>query len=207
MTGAGFDPAGPVAETIADLWWQMLALGTAVFALFALLLGLGLFRSEEGESPPDARKRVGAWIVGGGVAMPTVVLIAVFGATIFAMRAMPTPARDDLVVEITGHQWWFEVRYPEQGIGTRNELRLPVGRRVVLRLTSADVIHSFWVPELGGKMDMLPNDVNALVLKADRPGEYRSRCAEFCGLHHADMTMLVIAEPPDQFAQWVASRQ
>ncbi|WP_158554016.1 cytochrome c oxidase subunit II [Micromonospora deserti] len=201
------EPRGPVAETIADLWWLLLGLGTAVFVVFAVLLARGLSRTP-GEAEPDVRKRVGRWLVGGGVLMPAIVLVIVFAATVWAMRVMPTTAsRDALVVEIVGHQWWFEVHYPDEAVTTTNELHLPVGRRVVLRLTSADVIHSFWVPELGGKMDMLPDDTNALVLQADEPGEYYSRCAEFCGLHHADMKMLVIAEPPDRFAAWVAAQR
>lgn len=201
------EPGGPVAETIADLWWLLLGLGTAVFVVFAVLLFRGLFRSP-GKAEPDARKRVGRWLVGGGVLMPAVVLVVVFGATVWAMRVTPTTAsRDALVVEVVGHQWWFEVHYPDEGVTTTNELHIPVGRRVVLRLTSADVIHSFWVPELGGKMDMLPDDTNALVLQADEPGEYYSRCAEFCGLHHAEMKMLVIAEPADRFAAWVAAQR
>lgn len=201
------EPGGPVAETIADLWWLLLGLGTAVFVVFAVLLVRGLFRSP-GEAEPDARKRVGRWLVGGGVLMPAAVLVVVFGATVWAMRVTPTTAsRDALVVEVVGHQWWFEVHYPDEGVTTTNELHIPVGRRVVLRLTSADVIHSFWVPELGGKMDMLPDDTNTLVLQADEPGEHYSRCAEFCGLHHADMKMLVIAEPADRFAAWVAAQR
>lgn len=140
--------------------------------------------------------------------MPLVVLVVVFGATVHAMRDIPTTASEDaLMVDIVGHQWWLEVRYPDERITTRNELHIPVGRRVVLRLSSADVIHSFWVPELGGKMDMLPDGTNTLVLQADKPGEYHSQCAEFCGLHHADMKLRVVAEPADRFAVWVATQR
>lgn len=112
-----------------------------------------------------------------------------------------------LVVEIVGHQWWWEVRYPDEGITTANELHIPVGRPIALQLTSADVIHSFWVPALGGKMDLLPDTTNTLVLQADEPGEHHSQCAEFCGLQHADHALIVVAEPAERFASWVADQQ
>ncbi len=211
VLGAGaLDPQGPVAQAMADLWWLMLAIGAAVFVLFMVLLGVGLFRRRrpaEG-AQPDPRRRIRAWIIGGGVIMPAVVVVVVFAATVYAMRVLPATAPSDaLVVEIVGHQWWYEVHYPDEGITTRNELHIPVGRPVALRLTSADVIHSFWVPALGGKMDMLPDRTNTLILQADEPGEHRSRCAEFCGLEHADMKLLVIAEPADRFASWMAEQQ
>ncbi|GAB3344799.1 cytochrome c oxidase subunit II [Modestobacter lapidis] len=203
------DPKGPSAEAIADLWWLMLALGVAVFVLFAVLLAVGLFRrrpadeSAEGRQPSEKR-----WIVAGGVVLPVVVLTVVFGATVAAMRAMPNESPPEaLVVEITGHQWWFEVSYPEEGVTVTDELHLPVGRPVTLRLTSADVIHSFWVPELGGKMDMLPDGVNVLQLRADEPGEWGTQCAEFCGLEHATMRVHVVAESPAAFATWIEQQQ
>jgi cytochrome c oxidase subunit 2 len=111
------------------------------------------------------------------------------------------------VVEIVGHQWWWEVRYSEEGVTTANELHIPVGRPVAIELTSADVIHSFWVPELAGKLDALPDGTNTLVIEAEEPGEYRSECAEFCGLQHAQMGLVVVAEPTEQFSSWVAGQQ
>jgi cytochrome c oxidase subunit 2 len=147
------------------------------------------------------------WVIWGGAVMPAVVLVVVFGATVVAMRAMPGGATGDaLEVEIVGRQWQFEVRYPDAGV-TADELHIPVGRQIVLRLSSVDVIHSFWVPELAGKMDMLPDRTNTLVLRADVPGRYHARCAEFCGLHHADMKLLVVAESPEQFAAWLGARR
>jgi len=132
----------------------------------------------------------------------------VFGATVRAMRFVPTTAPPEaLVIEVVGHQFWWEVRYPEQGVTVRDELHLPVGRRVNLQLTSADVIHSFWVPELAGKIDLLPARTNTLVLEADRPGDHRSRCAEFCGLEHTRMVLTVVAESEERFAAWVAERR
>jgi cytochrome c oxidase subunit 2 len=140
--------------------------------------------------------------------MPLVVLVVVLVATLAAMRVVPSTAPPGaLVVEIVGHQWWWEVHYPEQGITTANEVHIPVGRPVALQLTSADVIHSFWVPALAGKMDLLPDGTNTLVLEAAEPGEHLSQCAEFCGLQHANHALVVVAEPAERFAAWVADQQ
>jgi cytochrome c oxidase subunit 2 len=203
-------PRGPAAETIADLWWLMLGLGVAIFLVFGVLLVRGLFRRtpDEDEKSSDMSMLTRRWVMWGGAVMPAVVLVVVFGATVLAMRAMPTTAGGDaLEVEVVARQWQFEVRYPAEGITNAGELHIPVGREIRLRLTSVDVIHSFWVPELGGKMDMLPDKTNTLVLRADVPGRYVARCAEFCGLHHAEMTLLVVAESPEQFTAWVAARR
>jgi cytochrome c oxidase subunit 2 len=209
VAGTGsLDPRGPSAESIADLWWLMLALGVAVFVLFAAVLVRSLFRRPGNGRPEDVERRGGRWILAGGVFMPLIVLIVVFSATVAAMRALPhEPPPEALVVEVVGHQWWFEVSYPEAGVTVVDELHLPVGRPVALHLSSADVIHSFWVPELGGKLDMLPDDTNVLVLQADEPGEWSSQCAEFCGLEHATMRVHVVAESPEAFAQWMERQQ
>jgi cytochrome c oxidase subunit II len=129
-------------------------------------------------------------------------------ATIAGMRAVPNTAPPGaLVVEIVGHQWWWEVRYPDEGITTANEVHIPVGRPVSVEVTAADVIHSFWVPRLGGKIDMLPDRTNTLILEADEPGEHNSQCAEFCGLGHAAMALSVVAESEEDFTSWMAARQ
>ena len=209
--GGALDPQGPVSEAMANLFWLMLGLGGAVFVAVVVVLGLGLFRRRPaGEPPPDRQGRdsFGRWFVVGGVVVPLVILLIVFGATVRAMRFIPTSAPPEaLVIEVVGHQFWWEVRYPEQGITVRDELHLPVGRRVNLQLTSADVIHSFWVPALAGKLDLLPDRTNTLVLQADEPGEHVSRCAEFCGLEHTRMVLTVLAESEDRFAAWVAERR
>jgi cytochrome c oxidase subunit 2 len=222
LAAGALDPRGPVAEGIADLWWLMLAVGTVIFLVFAALLALALFRQRDdahardedaGEDAGEDAARdeegiVRRWIVGGGVVMPAVVLVLIFGATLYAMRVLPSGApADALEVQIVGHQWWYEVTYPDEGVTLENELHIPVGRPIALRLTSADVIHSFWVPALAGKTDMLPDGVNTLVLQADVPGEHVARCAEFCGLHHATMELLVVAESEDDFAAWMAAQR
>jgi cytochrome c oxidase subunit II len=209
--GGALDPQGPVSGALADLFWLMLGLGGAVFVAVVVVLGLGLFRRRPvGEPQPDRQGRdsFGRWFVVGGVVVPVVILLVVFGATVRAMRFVPTTAPPDaLVIEVVGHQFWWEVRYPEQGVTVRDELHLPVGRRINLQLASADVIHSFWVPELAGKLDLLPDRTNTLVLEADQPGVHRSRCAEYCGLEHTRMMLTVVAESEDRFAAWVAERR
>lgn len=205
--GGSLDPQGPVAEAMAGLWWLMLALGTLVFLVFAVLLAIALFRKPR-DAEPTAQPSIGRWIVGGGVVMPLVVIIVVFAATIIAMRAIPTtPPEDALVIDIVGRQFSYDISYPDQGVESVDELHIPVGRPVALRLTSADVIHSFWVPQLAGKLDMLPDDVTTLVLQADEPGEHQSRCAEFCGLHHATMVLTVVAESEERFADWLEAQR
>jgi cytochrome c oxidase subunit II len=209
--GGALDPQGPVSGAMADLFWLMLGLGGAVFVAVVVVLGLGLFRRRPvGEPQPDRQGRdsFGRWFVVGGVVVPVVILLVVFGATVRAMRFVPTTAPPDaLVIEVVGHQFWWEVRYPEQGVTVRDELHLPVGRRINLQLASADVIHSFWVPELAGKLDLLPDRTNTLVLQADQPGRHTSRCAEYCGLEHTRMVLTVVAESEERYAAWVAERR
>ena len=204
MSGS-LDPQGPVAEAMADLWWLMLWLGLAVFVVFAVLLAIGLFRRPTTEPTPE--RRLGRWMLGWGVVGPTIVIGVVFAATVYAMAAMPTATSDALTVDVVARQWSYEVSYPDQGVRSTDELHIPVGRPIALRITSEDVIHSFWVPELGGKLDMLPDGVNTLVLQADEPGDHVSRCAEFCGLEHATMQLRVVAEPAAQFDEWLAGQQ
>jgi cytochrome c oxidase subunit II len=210
IVAGALDPQGPVAESMAALWWFMLALGLVVFVVVTVVLLVGLFRKRtlpDPRSAGPASYRLGRMIVAGGVVLPVVVVSAVFAATVFAMRDVARdPPPDALIVELVGHRWWWEVRYPAEGVVTANEIHIPVGRPVAFKLTSADVIHSFWAPALGGKMDLLPDGVNTLVLEADVPGVHRTECAEFCGLHHALMELSVVAEPDDQFAAWVADQ-
>lgn len=212
-SGGALDPQGPVAEITADLWWLMLWLGVAVFVVFAILLARALVRDRASDhvDPADDRHadpdepRVARWLWGWGVVGPGIVLVVVFGATVAAMVDLPMRATTDdaLVVQVVGRQFSYEVTYPESGVVVTNELHLPVDREVELRLTSADVIHSFWVPELGGKVDMMPDRINTMVVQADRAGEHRLRCAEFCGLDHAGMVMPVIVEPAADFEAWL----
>src|SRR5690606_24343682 len=120
---------------------------------------------------------------------------------------LPLIGEQPLRIEVTGHQWWWEVRYPDSGVVTANQLHLPVGRPVDLTLRSADVIHSFWVPRLGGKLDMIPGRSNVLRLQADEAGVFRGQCSEFCGTQHSHMAISVQAQPEAEFRRWIEARQ
>ncbi|HEX7120167.1 MAG TPA: cytochrome c oxidase subunit II [Longimicrobiales bacterium] len=151
------------------------------------------------------------WIVAGGVAFPVVTLVPLFVLTMQALAVVE--ARDEapaLTIEAIGRQFWWEVHYLDDAgnrvFETANEIHIPVGRTVLVRLRAADVIHSFWVPRLAGKTDMIPGRVNRLRIRADAPGIYRGQCAEYCGLQHAKMAFLVIAQPEPEFRRW-AQRQ
>lgn len=206
------DPAGSSARTIEDLWWLMLAAGGAVFVIVAVALYVGLRRDpaspdDRGGAPEATDRLDGAtrgWIVGGGVVLPVVAITVVLVATVVAMRTIEADHDEvDLTVEVTGHQWWWEVRYPDHDVVTANEVHVPAGASVRLVLRSADVIHSFWVPALAGKMDLLPERANELVIDADEPGRYPGRCAEFCGVQHTNMDIDVVAHDEAGFAAWL----
>ncbi len=202
------DPSGSAAREIADLWWLLVGLGAVAFIVVAVGLGVGLLRRPADDTVPR-RRAAGRWLIGGGVVLPTVLIVVVLIATVASMRAVSgSPSDDAVTIEVTGHQWWWEVRYPDDGVVTANEVHIPAGRDVVLELRSADVIHSFWVPALAGKMDLLPERTNTLVIDADRPGRYDGVCAEFCGVQHVNMQLVVVAHDEAEFAGWLdAQRQ
>ncbi|HEU4631525.1 MAG TPA: cytochrome c oxidase subunit II [Gemmatimonadaceae bacterium] len=159
---------------------------------------------------PDGETR---WIVLLGGVVPLLILGAAFAyssaqtAQHGTTRGGDAVARDDAEIVVTGHQWWWEVRYPGAGVVTANELHVPVGVPVRLVLRSADVIHSFWVPRLGGKLDLVPGASNTLRLRADSAGVYPGECAEYCGVQHAHMGVTVVAEPPRAYAAWLAAQR
>lgn len=206
---------GPAAETIRDLSWFLLAFGGAVYLLFLVLLLVPIARRRrsrrapgETQTPrpevPETTAR--RWIFAGGVLLPGVLLPATLAASVLTMRALPdadSVGPNGLRIEVTGYQYWWDIRYRAAGVALANELHIPVGEPVELRLTSADVIHSFWVPSLAGKVDALPDGINTLIIEADEPGIYRGACAEFCGLQHANMGLRVIAHSRADFDVWL----
>jgi cytochrome c oxidase subunit II len=201
------DAAGPRAALTANLWWFMLALGLGVYLLVMLLLALGLLTRPGGrwQLGDPARTRL---VVICGLLAPAVVLLILIAAdlrTLVAVAAPPAPA--DLTLDVVGHQWWWEVRYPDQHFTTANEIHIPSGSIVLIHLTSVDVIHSLWAPRLAGKTDVVPGQTSSMWLQADEPASYRGQCAEYCGIQHANMVFSVMAQPPDQFQAWVASQQ
>jgi cytochrome c oxidase subunit 2 len=199
-------PASVQASALSEVSWVLVVGAAAIFALVLVLLVLALLRRGRGQGASTS-----VWVWGGGVAFPVVVLTAllVYGSVRTA-GLDASVAQPGLVVTLTGRLWWWEIRYrdPASGrlVSTANELRIPVGRTVQLGLQSADVVHSFWVPELGGKMDLVPGRVNRLVITATRAGTYRGQCAEFCGEQHARMALHVVAMPPAQFDAWLAAQ-
>jgi cytochrome c oxidase subunit 2 len=215
-------PAGRDAAAIADLWWLMLILGVVVFALVTAALLVGLRRGSsatvhddrdhddrdhDGDHRPDHdRSTARRWMVAGGVVLPVVVIGVVLAATLVTMRRTAASEHTEFTVEVIGHQYWFEVRYPDEGVVGANEIHLPADVPVEILLRSEDVIHSLWVPAVSGKLDLLPDRTNRLTVVAER-GSYPGRCAEFCGTSHAAMDIVLIAHPPDELAAWLAAQR
>jgi cytochrome c oxidase subunit 2 len=204
---SALDPHGPVAARIATLANILFAIATTVFVVVLAFLIIGIVRrrqavaSSTAEGTPDSSRT----IVVGGIILPAIILVAVFAYTLRDMIALAGPDQPAAVtIDVIGHQWWWEVKYPDDDVTTANEIHVPVGEPVTIRLTTGDVIHSFWVPELISKRDLIPGRDNDIWLQADQAGAYRGQCAEFCGVQHAFMAFLVIAEPPDQFASWLS---
>lgn len=227
LTGFGgrqsaLNPAGPQAARIEDLWWLMVWVCTGVFVLvMAALVGAmvkGRRRARAGSDalilppPPEGERRM-TRVVAASLGVTVVVLFGLLVASIATGRATsPLQAPEDaLTVKVTGHQWWWDFEYedpvPSRIVRTANEMHIPVGMPVRLKMTSADVIHSFWVPSLHGKLDLIPGRIGDLLIQADRPGVFRGQCAEFCGHQHSHMQLLVIAEPPEQFEAWRARQR
>jgi cytochrome c oxidase subunit II len=193
-------PAGEAAGRIAWLTWVLIGICTVVFVVTMVLTAWAILRKP---SQPLGNPFIA---IAGGV-IPAVILTAILIASVAAQVKLQTPKSANHTTRIVGHLYWWEVHYPSQGITSANEIYIPVGEPVLLELTSADVIHSFWVPNLNGKMDMLPEKVNRFWIQADVPGTYRGQCAEYCGTQHAKMAFEVVALPPDKYANWVAERQ
>jgi cytochrome c oxidase subunit 2 len=204
-------PASHASHEIAHLWWVMMIVGWVGFAVVVLLLWLGWWRRNRRDLPGGGGDRAAtAWIVGLGVGVPIVILSALFvWSDVFVIdsTAAPRTGSTRLTVDVVGHQWWWEARYPASGVVTANEIHIPVGARVRAVVTTDDVIHSFWVPELNRKIDMIPGRRNEILLDADSAGVYRGQCAEFCGLQHAHMAFLVYADPPARFRAWLAAQR
>jgi cytochrome c oxidase subunit 2 len=204
---------GPAAARIAGLWWLLLGVATVVYlAVLAVLAGVVVRRRRNQEErattvavTENPRNR---WLLGGSAVLSALVLAAAFTVMLRTHHALDPEARADLTVRVVGHRWWWEFRYqgqrPSDEIVTANELHIPTGRRVRLELTSVDVIHSWWVPNLQGKVDLVPGKTSITWLQADEPGVSRGQCAEYCGLQHARMSLLVVAEPPAEFGRWLA---
>ena len=203
---SALSPAGAEARDVARLFWVMLA-GAVV--VWTAVLGFALYLGRAGRAPHEGRA-LRRLLLGGGVLAPAFVLGALLLHGLPLMPKFRQPASADMpLVHVSGEQWWWRVRYLRTDDGApvdvelANELRLPLGRRIELRLDSPDVIHSFWIPALAGKVDMTPGRTTTLVLEPTRTGRFRGVCAEFCGASHALMEFDAVVMEPADFEDWL----
>jgi cytochrome c oxidase subunit 2 len=214
---SALDSAGPQAARVSRLWWLMFYVESAVFLLVGIFVLAAIFRKRKGGeqntdtpdiSPEPKREQRMTRVVVAAVGATLIILSVFLIGSYSAGRALYSPEEAQaLSIKITGQQWWWDVEYDMEPasdiVHTANEIHIPVGELVKFRLTSTDVIHSFWVPNLSGKKDLIPGHEIVLTFQADRAGEFRGQCAEFCGYQHAHMAFTIIAEPRDKFNQWL----
>jgi cytochrome c oxidase subunit 2 len=202
------EPKSDASRQIATIWWVMLAASVVVFAGAVALLAMGWLRRER-KGLPFVGEREGlstALVVTFGMLIPAAALIPLFAwgnFTVLGATDAPDPGSTRLTVHVVAHQWWWEVRYPGARAVTANEIHIPARTPVNLVATTDDVIHSFWVPQLNRKIDMVPGKTNRILLDADEPGRFRGQCAEFCGLQHVHMGFFVQADTPARFRAWL----
>lgn len=202
-------PTGEPGGSIADLMWFMVVVAAVVYLLLAVALGLALFRRRRGVDPderPPRFLRGNRLVVSGGIVLPGVVGVVLMALLLLTMRGGVEADESTLRLKVTGHQWWWGVEYVESGVQTANEIYVPTGRPVEIQLESDNVIHSFWVPALAGKVDLIPGKTNTISFEVEEPGVYGGRCAEYCGLQHAKMAFIVVAKEPEEFDSWVRNR-
>jgi cytochrome c oxidase subunit 2 len=200
-------PAGSEAHQLANVWWIMFGIAVAVYLVVGGLIVISSVRGRRREpiEGPSRHDDYFIWI--GGLVAPALILIFVAFLTVHTGAALRAPSKNALAVHVVGHEWWWEVEYPGRNVVTANELHVPVGQPLEITLDSADVVHSFWVPELAGKEDLIPGQHNVLRFTVRRAGVFRGVCAEFCGLEHTKMGFRVIAVSPGDFAIWLAHEQ
>jgi cytochrome c oxidase subunit II len=207
---SALNPAGPQAEAIRTLSWWLIAVSGAVWIGVIVFLGIALFRRRVEPTAESDRKTWSA--IGAGVAATVVILIVLLVMSAVAgNRISRLTEEDPLTIDVIGRRWWWEVIYHHPSyrhpVTSANEIHIPAGRPVRLRLTSHDVIHSLWVPRLHGKMDLTPGHTTELWIQADDPGVYRGQCAEFCGIQHALMALLVVSMDPEEYERWFVEEQ
>jgi cytochrome c oxidase subunit 2 len=212
MPGSPLNPQSPLAQPITDLFVLVMGIGAVVLAIVVVWVLYALVRyrarpGEEGE-PPQVFGNVK--LETGWTVAPALLLFGIFILTGITMRqaspGVTTAEAQQPDVTVIAHQWWWEVLYPQSGVVTANEIHIPAGVRLLFQIESADVIHDFWVPELGRKIDAIPGHPNHLWLEAGRSGEYHGTCGEFCGLQHGWMRILVVAQTEADFGTWQQSQ-
>lgn len=212
------DPAGPMSARIESLWWFIFVIALIIFVIVMILFtGAISLRRVRGQAEPNIdpdpvaeQRRVR--IVIAATVLSVLILFAILGHSVVTSKYMNSlESKNPVSIRVIGHQWWWEVQYPNSQadlwVTTANEIHLPVGVPVVLQTSSADVIHSFWAPNLQGKRDLIPGYSNAIWFQADKEGTYRGQCAEFCGHEHAKMAFYVIAESTEKFNAWLAQQR
>jgi cytochrome c oxidase subunit 2 len=203
-------PAGVEAGIVSHLWWVMFWTCAVVWVAVAGGMLLALRRGRARTAPGSERVLFRNVLVATGISI--VALVWLLFESVLTGRAQENlSTQHSLHILVTGYQWWWDVEYenptPSLRVTTANELHIPVGRPVIVDLFSGDVIHSLWIPNLQGKIDLVPGRLNTLTLEADRPGVYRGQCAEFCGAQHAHMALVVVADPPDIFERWLTANR
>jgi cytochrome c oxidase subunit II len=204
---SALDPHGSEARDLANVWWIIFAIAIGVYLVVGGLIVFSLVRGRR-QDPADASTKYDnrfIWI--GGVIVPSLILLFMAFLTVHTGGALRAPSRGELHVEVTGEDWWWAVRYPGTSVVTANEIHLPVGQPISIGLESDNVIHSFWVPQLAGKEDLIPGQRNTLRFTIQRAGTYRGQCAEYCGIQHARMGLRVVAQSPGNYAKWLAHEQ
>lgn len=207
-----FTPQGPAAQAIANHGWFLIGVCAVIYV--AVMAGLAwalMRRRRTSDDLPPTTQRIGT-VIAGLVGLSAVILVAFVASSVVTGRGLTSPSGPGAItVDVIGYQWWWDFRYqdvtPSDVFSSPNELHVPVGVPVVLKVQSRDVIHSFWVPELHGKRDLIPGIVTHTWIQAQQPGVYRGRCAEFCGHQHAKMGFMVVAEPMEKFLAWVARQR
>ena len=217
---SALDSAGMQANRLEDLWWMFFYITAAVYLIVMAVLLVAILRTRKVTErtapeikPDENRERRAGNVVKAAVAITVITLFALMvtsfrtGRAINSLQTAPNP----LSIKITGNQWWWNITYvdaaPTNNIQTANELHLPVGRPVKLELTSTDVIHSFWLPNMHGKKDLIPNYPTTFYFEPDTIGTYTGQCAEFCGYQHAKMRFNVVVESQEDFDKWVAAQR
>jgi cytochrome c oxidase subunit II len=206
--------AGPHAGGVESLWWLFFWITSGVYVLVMIALLAAVLRRRRPVDPrdPAASRRAGV-VITGATGVTLVLLFVLLVSSVrtgrYSIQGLADPSHVN--IRLTGNQWWWNVEYEStiasQRVRTANEIHIPTGRPVLLKLRSSDVIHSFWVPNLAGKKDLIPGHETELWIQADRPGVYRGQCAEFCGPQHAHMALAVVAEPADKYAAWLDAQR
>jgi cytochrome c oxidase subunit 2 len=198
---------GSEGQRLEGIWWLMFALAAGVYVIVAGFIIAGILRGRRTETGKDSRIRDSVFIWWGGIIIPVVILAILAVATVDATAQLRKPARNPLLIVVVGKRWWWDVSYPTMGIRTANEIHVPVGQPLEIKLPSDNVNHAFWVPQLAGKEDNIPGQDNVIRFTVNKPGRYRGECAQFCGVEHARMDFEMIAEPSDVFGRWAARNQ